>query len=173
MTIFAIDPGPEKSAVVWFNPIEFKYLRGYIANNREVLTLLKAAEEIPIIACEWITSYGIAVGESVFETCYWVGKFDEAVQPRKFLRIPRADIKIELCHSARAKDPNIRQVLIDMFPKTGGGKTPQIGVKKQPGPLYGISSHMWSALAVAVVATKGEKWSILTPGSSTRNGSTT
>jgi hypothetical protein len=50
----------------------------------------------------------------------------------------------------RAKDPNIRQALLDIFPGTGGGATPQIGTKAKPGPLYGVTSHAWSALAVAI-----------------------
>ena len=53
-----------------------------------------------------------------------------------------------LCKNNRAKDKNIRQALIDRF---GPGKA-AIGTKKAPGPLYGLKSHLWSALAVAVVA---------------------
>jgi hypothetical protein len=41
----------------------------------------------------------------------------------------------------RAKDANIRQALID--------KLGAVGTKKAPGPLYGISGHLWAALAVA------------------------
>jgi hypothetical protein len=56
----------------------------------------------------------------------------------------RKDIKLFLCGTMRAKDANIRQALID---KIG----PQ-GTKKTPGPTYGIKSHTWAALAVAVFA---------------------
>lgn len=42
--------------------------------------------------------------------------------------------------------------LLDLFPRTGGGATPQIGTKAKPGPLYGVSSHAWAALGVAVTA---------------------
>jgi len=35
-------------------------------------------------------------------------------------------------------------------PKCGGDGA--VGTKKAPGPLYGVKTHMWSALAVAVVA---------------------
>jgi hypothetical protein len=45
----------------------------------------------------------------------------------------------------KAKDANIRQALID---KIG----PQ-GTKKDPGPTYGISKDVWSALAIAVTHT--------------------
>ena len=62
----------------------------------------------------------------------------------------RLDVKLHLCKDSRAKDANIRQALLDRFPATGGGKTPQIGTKAQPGPLYGIKSHLWAALGVAV-----------------------
>jgi hypothetical protein len=44
----------------------------------------------------------------------------------------------------RAKDANIRQALLDLI-------GPQ-GTKAQPGPTYGIKSHTWAALAVAVYA---------------------
>jgi hypothetical protein len=60
-------------------------------------------------------------------------------------RVYRRDVKLHICGSQRAKDANIRQALIDCY----GGKVEAIGKKKAPGPLYGISSHAWSALAVA------------------------
>jgi hypothetical protein len=55
----------------------------------------------------------------------------------------------------RAKDANIRQALIDRFGA--------VGTKKMPGPLFGVSSHYWAALAVAVYAAEtppkdGEFW---------------
>jgi hypothetical protein len=46
----------------------------------------------------------------------------------------------------RAKDPNVRQALLD--------KIGPVGTKKNPGPLYGVSGHGWSALAVAVYASE-------------------
>jgi len=44
----------------------------------------------------------------------------------------------------KAKDTNIRQALIDMI-------GPQ-GKKSCPGPTFGMSSHTWAALAVAITA---------------------
>jgi hypothetical protein len=46
----------------------------------------------------------------------------------------------------QAKDANIRQAILDRF----GGKEKAIGKKANPGPLYGVKSHLWSALAVAL-----------------------
>ena len=65
-------------------------------------------------------------------------------------KVYRSEVKMKLCHSMRAKDGNIRQAIIDRYPATGGGAIPQIGTKNQPGPLYGISKDLWSALAVAI-----------------------
>jgi hypothetical protein len=64
----------------------------------------------------------------------------------------RRDVKVLLCNSSKAKDSNVRQALLDLFPRSGGGATPQIGTKSQPGPLYGVSTHAWPALGVAVTA---------------------
>ena len=40
-----------------------------------------------------------------------------------------------------SEDAKRCRALIDRFPRLGGGKTPQIGTKAQPGPLYGLTSH--------------------------------
>jgi hypothetical protein len=91
-----------------------------------------------------IASYGMAVGREVFETCVWIGRFIQARQPMQHELIYRRDVKIHLCGSPRAKDANIRQSLLDKFG--------EVGTKKNPGPLFGVKSHVWSALAVAVTA---------------------
>ena len=100
-------------------------------------------------ACEMVASYGMPVGREVFETVLWIGRFWEAFDGDMEF-VYRKDVKMHLCHTTRAKDANVRQALLDKTPSTGAGATPQIGTKKEPGPLYGIKSHLWSALAVAV-----------------------
>lgn len=105
------------------------------------------------LAIEMIASYGMPVGREVFETCLWIGRFVQAWHsPEDVELIYRKDVKMHLCGTPRAKDQNVRQALIDLFPATGGGKTPQIGTVKQPGPLYGVSTHAWPALGVAITA---------------------
>jgi len=114
------------------------------------------------IAIEMIASYGMAVGRTTFETCVWIGRFIEAMARENHntdnhTLVYRKDVKMTLCGSMRAKDANIRRELLDRYPETGGGKTPQIGTKPKPGPLYGVSSHAWSALAVAHTFVEMEK----------------
>jgi hypothetical protein len=65
------------------------------------------------------------------------------------LRIYRADVKLHLCNSHRAKDKNVRQALIDLY---GPTKEAAIGRKASPGPLYGLAGDGWAALGVAVTA---------------------
>jgi len=106
------------------------------------------------VACEGLQCFGMPVGKETFETAYNIGElrylcFDQGIA---FKMVFRSEVKNFLCHSAQAKDSNIRQAILDSFPATGGGTTPQVGTKKQPGPLFGVSSHSWSALAVALFA---------------------
>jgi hypothetical protein len=150
MMILAIDPGTTESGWVLFdcervhssgvepNPLMLKRIQHWTAAR---------------LAIEMIASYGMPVGREVFETCVWIGRFVQAWHdPEAVTLVYRKDVKLHLCGSPRAKDPNVRQALIDLFPGTGGGKTPQIGTKGQPGPLYGVSSHAWPALGVAITA---------------------
>jgi hypothetical protein len=107
-----------------------------------MLALIKSRDLEPydFAAIEMIASYGLPVGREVFETCLWIGRFMERLDKPTRL-IYRKDVKLHLCNSPRAKDGNVRQALVDKYGKPG--------TKKNPGKLYGISGHLWAALAVA------------------------
>ena len=147
--ILAVDPGTLKSAYVLYDEKAKSITACGIENNIEMLMLLQRAGSEPMLVIEMVASYGMSVGASVFDTCVWTGRFIQAYRG-KHRRMFRRDVKLYLCNSAKAKDGNVRQALIDRFPATGGGKTPQVGTKSQPGPLYGVSKDIWSALGVAV-----------------------
>jgi len=55
----------------------------------------------------------------------WIGKFTEA-SGMKENYIYRKDEKMNICHSMRAKDSNIRQALIDRFGIVGTKKNPRL-----------------------------------------------
>jgi hypothetical protein len=142
--LLAIDPGPTESAFVVFNGERITELG--IEPSRELLTRFhRETFDVEHLAVEGIQSYGMAVGKEVFDTCIWIGRYIEAAQAGHTI-VYRSEVKLHLCKSARAKDPNIRAAILDRF----GGKERAIGRKKAPGPLYGVSSHCWSALAVAL-----------------------
>jgi hypothetical protein len=144
MLILAIDPGTIKSG--WASYEKGRVLAHGITDNHELLKMLPSWHASGgSLALEMIASYGMAVGAEVFETCVWIGRFQQAwADPAGVRLVYRRDVKLHLCGSARAKDGNIRQALLD---KVG----PQ-GKKAQPGPTYGIRSHEWAALGVAVTA---------------------
>lgn len=167
MIVLGLDPGTEQSALVTFNGESVEDHR--ILSNRELLAFLHEFRSslhhdvTHVLVIEQIESFGMAVGRETFETVFWTGRFAEAWCPKRFDRLPRRIIKTHLCHSARATDANIRQALIDRF---GPATEKAIGSKKQPGPLFGIKSHCWAALAVAITwfDTHGHEPTELRPG---------
>lgn len=149
MTILAIDPGNEESAWCEFDAGQPK--QSDKVQNSEMLFRLRSLRIDRLLCIEMIASYGMAVGKEVFETCLWIGRFQEAWESRggTVRLVYRREVKLYLCESARANDANIRAALIDRY---GPGKDKAIGKKATPGPLYGIKGDEWSALAVALTA---------------------
>lgn len=152
ITILAIDPGTTESGWVLYEECG-RILGSGVKSNADMLATLGIHRGFvaQILAIEMIASYGMAVGREVFETCVWIGRFQQAwYAPNDVQLVYRKDVKLHLCGTSKAKDPNVRQALIDLYPRSGGGAIPQIGTKSNPGPLHGISTHAWPALGVAV-----------------------
>jgi len=142
--ILSIDPGPTESAYVLMGtdlkPQEF----GKIPND-EMIAVIEGVcfyKKDTQVVIEMIASYGMAVGQTVFETCVWIGRFIEAAGASFVQYIYRKEEKMNLCGTMKAKDTNIRQALIDRFGP--------VGVKKNPGWFYGFKSDIWAAYAVGV-----------------------
>ena len=144
--LLAIDPGPEKSAYVIVSgkddlrAVEFAKIDNDAMLSR-LDTLCAGGMEVAI---ERVASYGMAVGDSVFETVYWTGRYTQAALALgvRVTRVPRMAVKMHICHDSRAKDANIVRALKDRF----GDK----GTKVKPGWLYGFSKDCWQAYALAV-----------------------
>lgn len=142
--ILAIDPGPTQSAFVRWDGS--RVIECGWHPNDSVRDKVAIRHHVDTIAIEMVASYGMAVGAPVFETCVQIGRFIELAEGRVVL-VFQKNTRMHLCGSMRAKEKNIRQALIDRFGPPG--------TKKNPGPLYGCSGHVWSALAVAVTAWDG------------------
>lgn len=145
--LLALDPGCDQSAVILMESGE---VRGFIMPNPDLLKWLGLREASrSTLVIEQVESYGMPVGREVFETVFWSGRFAQAWAARGgvWTRMPRRAVKMALCGSPRATDATIRKALVDRF---GPGKDRAIGRKASPGPLYGIKSDMWQALALAV-----------------------
>ena len=147
--LMAIDPGTVQSAWLVWNPVTQRPRAFGIDRNDVLLEQLRTGLSIDVrsVVIEWIESFGMSVGQEVFKTVHWSGRFTEAAERDgvKVVQMPRRSVKVHLCGSSRAKDPNVRQALVDRF---GGSEAK--GTKASPGPLYGISKDVWSALAIAV-----------------------
>ncbi|OZI17945.1 hypothetical protein [Bordetella genomosp. 7] len=154
--ILAIDPGTTESGycVLMGGAVDIAGIR----RNTDVLSYLQRDHwqvNGYALSIEMVASYGMPVGREVFETVRWIGRFQQAwYDPDAVRLVYRQDVKLHLCRSLKARDSHVRQAVLDRFSSTGGGKTPQVGTKKQPGPLYGVSSHAMSALAVAIYSSE-------------------
>jgi hypothetical protein len=167
--LLAIDPGTTKSGWVYLDngmPLDYGWF-----DNEKIYELIKSLG-CPVVI-EDVGHYGMPVGRDVFETVRWTGRFDYLaanVCKLKVIYIKRPDIKLHLCGSPRANDSTVRQAIIDKFGGdqvavggkkcivckgkgwAGRGRPPcsecnQTGWETPPGPLRGISGHVWAALA--------------------------
>ena len=170
MIAVGIDPGTSKSGLVCFDTESRRVTYSAELDNEDLLLSLRGGGSLDVdtwdcLFIENIESMGIAVGKSTFQTCIWIGRFLEAfavLTGQESRLVSRGDEKTVLCGASTYRNPEtgkrkavgdseIRRALIERFPATGVGSVPQVGNKKQPGPLYGVSGHCWQALAVVVV----------------------
>lgn len=167
MELFAIDPGNKESAFVMLRFSGTKYADGELAvdnssliidafgkmPNEEVAKRLTEwcshHESTKLLAIERVQAMGMPVGYEVFETCEWIGRYTQIAQEHLIAPnyVYRAEEKITLCGSSKAKDSNIRQALIDRYAKHDmkNGK----GTKSNPDIFFGFRADMWAAMAVA------------------------
>ncbi len=146
--ILAIDPGTFESAYVFLDkslkPVDFDKIK-----NDTLLKLVQdTGKDYNHLAIEKIASYGMPVGQEVFDTCIWIGRFWEMARPVTRQFVYRKDVKINLCHSMRANDATIKRALIDRF--AYGVSNYGKGKKASPGWFYGFRADVWAAYAVGV-----------------------
>lgn len=135
--------GNIESACCLIDSETYKPIQSIKMENERVEFAVSNAE-YDVLVIEMIASYGMPVGQEVFDTCVWIGRFKELaiINNKKVDYIYRKEEKMNLCQSMKAKDSNIRQALIDRFG--------DVGTKKTPGWFYGFKKDIWSAYAVGV-----------------------
>lgn len=148
--ILAIDPGNTQSAFVLIDQdcsiVEFDKQ----PNQQLAEWLSYTGADLAVI--EMVASYGMAVGAEVFDTCVWIGRFQQELWRAGIdvQLIKRHPVKMHHCHSAKANDANITRALVDRFAygQPNHGK----GTKKEPGWFHGFHRDIWQAYALAVYA---------------------
>jgi|TARA_R110000822_G_scaffold246800_1_gene374971 hypothetical protein len=181
-TILAIDPGTVKSGWCVMEQDGTVNEFGW-TDNDDLLERVISSRKINLVL-EDISNYGMAVGRDTFETVKWLGRFD---RKREHTYITRPTIKAALCNTVKATDANVRQAVIDRYGGdavaiggkkcinckgkgwTGrdhdacefchchGWKQGGCGTETHKGQLYGVSSHVWSAIALGLTYLDQEK----------------
>lgn len=142
-TILAIDPGTTESGWCLLSPSGVVIDAGVADNHQLIYGLPTMSADL--LAIEVFEARGMPIGNESIETILYTGRLMQA-WGGPLRRVKRSQVKRHLCGSLKAKDANVRQALIDRY---GGEKA--LGRKATPGPLYGVKSHAWAALAVAVM----------------------
>lgn len=146
--VIGIDPGTSSSAYVAFDGADV--VEHEITSNVNVALYLRKLRErgpfsevpfdhypeAPAVVFESVESYGMTVGREIFQTIFWTGRLfqiaRDTIGPTHVSRLPRRSVKKHLCRSNAVKDKHIRAALVKRFDSLK------------------LSSHEWSALAIAV-----------------------
>lgn len=160
MLILAIDPGPEKSSWVLWGAESEAVFRGadqvdngslraemknyYAFNSRQTEEEVRTYQlviERPVVLG------GKAPTAALLETSRQAGIF-EGAWPGDVDTITFQRVRSQIARGA-CKESAVREAIISRFAPSGFGPQGK-GTKANPGPFYGVTGHMWSAVAVAV-----------------------
>lgn len=154
--IFAIDPGPERSGWVQWGrqfdgmmPLGVGLIdSGADWENEDVLALARVASHRDTILVEEVLPFECA-GRPIVHSIRFTGRLEEIAHSARatFHVLPYHKVRVHLTGNPRAKESAVRAAVLERF---GGSDKLAKGTKKEPGPLYGISGHAWSALALAL-----------------------
>ena len=149
--VLAIDPGNKESG--WCLMVDYFPVAFGKGPNEELLAIIDYMEDYHEVVIEMVASYGMPVGETVFETCRWIGRFEQVAREIgcKVSFVKRKEYVTELCGSSKAKDSNVTQYLVDRFAKDTPNKGK--GTKKAPGWFYGFKADIWQSYAIGVYYT--------------------
>lgn len=142
-SILGIDPGSSKSAFVLWNNKTIPE-KG-ILPNEQMLDFLDAMWREPVTLAIESMNHITKGGKAIIDTLLWAGQFYHAWQGEKAL-VERYKVTLALTkkNPSKESDKLVRASLIARFGPPG--------TKKNPNPItYGLHTHLYSALAVAVV----------------------
>lgn len=162
-----IDPGTSSSGVCVFDKEEKTIIKAFDDLNVNIpqrLTQILSQNHIKHFTTtfEKMRKYGVGAGESVFMTCLWHGRLIQWFQTNYdtvCYSITSPEIKLCFLGTTRGSSKTaVKHAIMEIFPRNGGGKTPEMGTKSKPGNLYPMREtkgyHHWDALAtsLAVIA---------------------
>lgn len=146
--IVGIDPGSEQSAYAVID-LKGQPVRHGLVPNEDLADAALPPNFDARVYIEWLSNQGQAVGATTFDTARWIGRFEQQFLDRGFdpTLVPRRDIKLWFLGQPNGRDSQITNAVCDRY---GGSLAAAKGVKRAKGPCYGMRSHIWQALAVAL-----------------------
>lgn len=148
-TVVGIDPGPTECAAV-------EMFGGSVSILREPYEGLACLSPV-LVAYEQFAAMGQSVADESYRTIWncrgFVDRLVVAIVKgggtADVVGVTRRQVKSYLVGTQACGDPQVRDAIICRY---GGTKAAAIGRKGNPGPLFGIVSHHWAAMAVAITA---------------------
>lgn len=139
--VLGIDPGPTESAYALVGP-DFRVREAEKVGNDHLAAWLSTQRPVEV-AIESIQSYGMAVGRSVFDTCFMIGRLIQVCIDHRipYALYPRPEYTRRICGVGKVNDAVLRQALLLRF---GGDR------KGEPLFLLKGCTDKRSAFAVAV-----------------------
>lgn len=175
--VLAIDPGNENTAfVLWDFRNKQMVDKDKLSNQQFLKKLEQIAHsehkyKIDEIAIECISSYGMAVGQDVFNTCIYIGILLEKIQTIFGIKpklVFRQTIKMHHCHAtSKVNDSTINTVLRQKYGEDNTVKKPNpiywnSLVERSGGNKY-MSGDIWAAFAVATFVAEDKEYLLKNP----------
>jgi len=155
--IIAIDPGEKKSAIAHITFTGKSLVGGLAYNgifpNKDILDFFPPELDAWVVV-EDFEPRGHPLGKDSISTIKWIGRFIQKPTCPTYV-LPRRRVKALLGVGKKGTDAKVRAAMIAHFGKPG--------TKKKPGPTYGITSHLWQALGLAVAFSRILGRETLTP----------
>lgn len=150
MIVLAIDPGPLSCGVVIYDSSHPLVLERFKDASVDFALEMISDAEGYLVAIERVQSSGFS-GASLLETSEVVGRLHQRALDcgLPVLLMYRREVCSALHVHGAGKDRQVRERMIEIH---GGSKEVAVGKKASPGPLYGVASHAWQALGLAVAA---------------------
>lgn len=154
--LVGIDPGPATSGLVVYllgpsgpGRVVRAYASADIVQVRSEISLASEVDGEVVVEC---TQAG-PPSTAVVKTTEIVGRILERCEVAGIPCHPyyRREVLQALgCARKGNKDSLVRLAMIELH---GGDRRTAIGTKRQPGPLYGVTSHAWQALGLIAAHT--------------------
>lgn len=153
MILLGIDPGPELHGYALLDTETWRVLAS--GNSPTPLIYARGAPILDGIAIENVQPMGQVLSHGLLATIRAQIELEREAQELMYrapILVPRVAVKRELVGKHNCNEPHVNAALRARYcERHKCSESALKGTKKNPGPLFGISSHAWPALALLEV----------------------